>query len=82
MYYLYLIKSLVKRWYYIGVTDNLEKRLLQHNQKRVRSTKAYAPFTLIYKETFQNKTTALQREYTLKHNNQQKEILFKKLNIQ
>ena len=81
MHYLYLLKSIREKWYYIGVTNNLNDRVNQHNAKRVRSTKAHAPFMLIYQEIYKNKTTALKREYILKHNNQQKEILFKKLHL-
>jgi putative endonuclease len=81
MYYVYLIKSLKKKWYYIGSCENLKIRLKQHNQGRVRSTKAHVPFELIYHESYNNKASARKREIELKTNSQQKEILFRKLKI-
>lgn len=79
MYFVYILKSKTKNWIYIGFTDNLIKRFKEHNNKFARSTKAYAPFTLIYYEAYANKTAAQKREIKLKNNSQQKEILFKRL---
>ncbi len=31
MYTVYAIKSTIKEWIYIGMTSNIEKRLMQHN---------------------------------------------------
>lgn len=82
MYYIYCLKSLVKKWHYIGYTDKLQNRLAQHNNGRARSIKAFKPFELIYYETYLDKTLARKRELELKNNSQQKEILFKRLDLQ
>ena len=66
MYYLYIIKSNIKTWHYIGITDNIEKRLREHNLGKTQSTKPYRPFVLIYKEQFEDKTLARKREIFLK----------------
>jgi predicted GIY-YIG superfamily endonuclease len=43
MYYVYLLLSKVKqRQIYIGFTNNLDKRIKQHNQNKVFSTKLSA----------------------------------------
>lgn len=81
MYYVYLIKSIKKKWHYIGFTNDLSKRLREHNIGQVKSTKAYKPFQLIYHEDYSNKTDAIKRELELKIKSQQKEILFRKLKI-
>jgi len=81
MYYVYLISSLRKSWFYIGLTNQVNIRLQQHNAGKVRSTKAYSPFKLIYLEAYSIKTLARKRELELKNNSQQKEILYKRLNI-
>ncbi|MBU0975658.1 MAG: GIY-YIG nuclease family protein [Patescibacteria group bacterium] len=47
-YYVYVIKSDLKDYHYVGFTINLKKRLDQHNKIQVRSTKAYVPFSHIY----------------------------------
>ena len=66
MYYVYVIKSEKNGKNYIGYTEDLEIRLLSHNQGKVRSTKAYKPYKLLYKEEFSDKTTARKRELFLK----------------
>ena len=81
MRYVYLLKSLSKKWHYIGYTDDLKTRFVKHNSKKVKSTKYYAPFEVIYYESYKNETIARSREIELKTNSQQKEILFKRLGI-
>jgi len=79
--YVYLIKSKIKKWHYIGSTRDLKNRIIKHNQGKVKSTKAYKPFELVYYEAYPNYTLARKREIELKTKNQQKEMLFNKLNI-
>ena len=66
MYFAYIIKSIKDGKYYYGHTHNIEKRLLKHNKKTVRSTKARSPFTLHYQEEFNTKQEAAKREYFFK----------------
>ena len=66
MPYLYILKSRVKNKYYIGSTKNWVERLKQHNSGSVRSTKAYRPWQLIYKETYKTITAARKRENQIK----------------
>jgi len=81
MSYVYVIKSLRKKWIYIGSTKNLKIRLSDHNNGKVTSTKFYKPFELLYYEAYKNYSLARKREIELKTNGQQKEILFKRLGI-
>ena len=62
MYIVYVLKSQIQQWHYVGHTKNLTQRLKAHNAGKVRSTKAYRPFTVIYKETYPDKSTAFKRE--------------------
>ena len=62
MYYAYVLKSEVAGRHYYGHTSDLKKRLKAHNQGKVRSTKAYRPWELIYYEAFETKTEAIRRE--------------------
>ncbi len=66
MYSVYVIKSEKNGKNYIGYTEDLEARLLLHNSGKVRSTKAYKPYKVIYKEEYINKTEARKREIFLK----------------
>lgn len=53
--------------YYTGWTNNLNKRLKDHNDgKGAKYTKARLPVSLIYYEEFQTKEEAMSREYAIK----------------
>ena len=79
MYYVYIIKSKIKNWKYIGVTHNLEVRLLMHNSGATKSTRPFRPFTIIYSEPYKSKHDALIRENRLKHNFKVREAIYKSL---
>lgn len=40
----YAIQSLVKDWIYVEMTDNLERRISQHQKGQSKSTAPYTPF--------------------------------------
>ena len=52
MFFVYAIKSLERNYIYVGMTDNIERRLSEHNKGENKSTKAYKPFVKIYSEVF------------------------------
>ena len=53
--------------YYTGWTNNLEKRLKDHNDgKGAKYTKARLPVSLIYYEEYETKEEAMRREYAIK----------------
>ena len=66
MYYLYILKSTIKSWHYIGTSNDVEKRLKEHNFGKTKSTKAYRPLKLVYREVFPDKVSARKRELFLK----------------
>ena len=66
MFYVYAIKSLSRNYIYVGLTNNLERRIVQHNQGENRSTKAYGPFVLIHFEKFETRIEARTKEKYLK----------------
>ncbi len=68
MYELLRLRNKEQRWFfYKGMTDNLERRLVEHNNKELSFwTKRGTEWKLIYKEEFDNKTEALKREKWLK----------------
>lgn len=66
MFYTYILKSLIKDWYYVGHTSNLEQRVNSHNLGRNRSTKPYRPFEIIYSEEFSTKGDSFKREMQIK----------------
>ena len=66
MYFVYLIRSKKDRGFYVGITNDLERRLREHNQGIAKSTKARRPFELVYYEAHHNYRDADKRERFLK----------------
>ena len=66
MFYIYVIKSKKDDKLYIGFTNDLRKRLIQHNQGLNKSTKYRIPFVLVYYETYLSEKDARIRERRLK----------------
>lgn len=66
---------------YIGQTNNLEKRLQEHqskNTKSARYTRYFDSIELIYKEEYHTRTEAMRREWQLKQwSRRKKEMLIK-----
>lgn len=66
MFYTYVLRSKKDGKLYIGYTENLGKRIIDHNSGKVQSTKYRKPFDLIYYEACRNQEDALHREKYLK----------------
>ena len=62
MFTVYAIKSNTKNYIYVWMTNNLEKRLKEHNNGYEKTTKPYAPFTLIYTEELATRSEARIKE--------------------
>ena len=65
-YFVYAIKSLERNYIYVGMTDNPERRLQQHNSGKGKATKPFAPFRMIYLEKVGTREQARKREKYLK----------------
>ena len=65
-HFIYLLESKVKDWIYIGCTNNLNKRLMEHKQGKMFSTRKMLPVELIYFEAYRSKDIAFEREKSLK----------------
>ncbi len=79
MYYLYILQSQKDNGFYIGLSNNIEKRLRDHNYGKTKSTKYRKPFILIYIEEFKTRLDARNREKELKSNYQKRKALLSKL---
>jgi putative endonuclease len=66
MYFVYVIQSEVDKKFYTGFSEDVYKRLEQHNAGLVTSTKYRTPFRLVYFEASLNKEDAMHREKYLK----------------
>ena len=66
-YYVYILASKRNGTLYIGVTNNLIKRMYEHKNNLVEGfTKRYTIHTLVYYEIYTDSKTAIYREKQLK----------------
>ena len=64
MFYVYILKSLRDGKFYTGCTNNLDRRLKEHNigKSSTPSTVGRGPFKLVYSEVVQTRINARIRE--------------------
>ncbi len=75
MYYVYILTNKTNKVLYVGVTNNLERRLYEHKNKIIEGfTKRYNINKLVYFETTSDVNVALNREKTLKNLVRRKKI--------
>ena len=65
-YYVYVLRSVKDKMFYVGFTKNLPARLEVHNKGKVPSTKSRIPFELVYWEGCLSQSDATIREKYLK----------------
>jgi putative endonuclease len=54
---------------YTGQTNNLEKRIQEHQSKTIKSAKyvrSFSSFELVYSEAYDSRSKAMKREWELK----------------
>jgi putative endonuclease len=66
LYFVYILLSGKDKDFYTGYTNNLKRRLKEHQEGKIVSTKHRLPVQLIYYEVCLNKYDALAREKYLK----------------
>lgn len=81
MFYLYILKSKKDNNLYIGSTNNLRRRLKEHNDGKVLSTKSRVPFELVYYEAYKSEKDARLRESRLKQRRRAFAQLKKRINF-
>ena len=65
-YYVYVLRSLKDGLFYIDITNDIERRFIEHQSGQNISTAKRLPFELIYYEAFCNKLDAERREQYFK----------------
>jgi putative endonuclease len=66
MWYVYILKSSVDNKLYVGSTNDIKRRLAEHNSGKVDSTKPRMPLTLVSYFCVRDKTKAVSFEQYLK----------------
>lgn len=79
-YFVYILLSENFKKTYTGFTDNIERRLLEHNSGKNYFTKRFKPWKLIHLEEFDSKVEATEREKYLKSAAGRRSVLKKLFN--
>ncbi|OGE89258.1 MAG: hypothetical protein A2722_01285 [Candidatus Doudnabacteria bacterium RIFCSPHIGHO2_01_FULL_50_11] len=76
MWYIYVIQSIKNGTYYTGSTNNLERRLHEHNNSYKKNSFSYKnrPYQLVHFEKFDSRPEAIAREKYLKTGKGREEI--------
>lgn len=77
MYFVYAISSKFKNYIYVGLTNNVQRRVDEHNNGYNKTTKPYKPFDLISVEKYETRFEARSRKVFEEWNRQR---FFKKSN--
>lgn len=65
-YNVYILKSLKNGRHYTGITTDLERRLIEHNEGSTKSTRPHVPYERIWQSEAITKSEALKLEYKIK----------------
>ncbi|MCL5027601.1 MAG: GIY-YIG nuclease family protein [Bacteroidetes bacterium] len=65
-FFTYILSSEKLNKYYIGHTNNIQRRISEHNSSQSSSTKSGVPWQLVYCKEFSNITDAVKFELKLK----------------
>ncbi|OGD56054.1 hypothetical protein A2V71_03800 [Candidatus Berkelbacteria bacterium RBG_13_40_8] len=76
MYYVYIIYSQKLKSKYIGYSDNIKRRVVEHQNGKSRYTKKTDDWQLVYYEGFINKSDARIEEIFLKSGKGQERIKY------
>ena len=79
MNYVYVLKSTVDQELYIGSTNDLKRRIKEHNKGKGFSTSWRGPFELVYYEAYKNLEDARGREHSLKFRGNSRKHLINRL---
>ncbi len=75
MYYVYILTNKTYAVMYIGVTNDLHRRLYEHKNEQIEGfTKKYHIHKLVYFEEYSEINDAIAREKQLKHWTREKRI--------
>ena len=66
MYYVYILCSESHKKSYVGISNDLERRLIEHNLGKSTFTSRYRPWIVIYSEAYKTREEARNREKYLK----------------
>lgn len=66
MGFVYILQNVSTGRFYIGSTNDIERRLVEHQKGKTRTTRVLGTYTLVYKEQYDSIDEARLREKKLK----------------
>jgi Predicted endonuclease containing a URI domain len=66
MFSMYILQSSTSGRYYIGHTDEISRRLTEHNSGMAKYTRREKPWKVIYVENYATRSAAMRRELEIK----------------
>ena len=73
MFHVYVLRNGEGR-FYVGQTDDLERRIAEHNTSTAFSTRNRGPWQLVHYEEFASRADALKRQRQLKSGRKSQEL--------
>ena len=74
MFFVYVLLSKKDKSFYVGKTDDIVRRMKEHKQGKVKSTKHRRPFIILFYEGYFLKKIVSKRERFLKSSDGRKDI--------
>ena len=62
----YILRSQKNGRYYVGQTDDVDRRIQEHNNGEEKSTAPWAPWSLVFKKIFDTRSEAVRWERGVK----------------
>ena len=80
MFYVYIIQNDISHELYIGYTNNLKRRVTEHNgDSKKYTTRDLGAWKVVYYEAFRSQADAKLREVKLKQHGSSKRELYKRI---
>ena len=78
MFYVYVIVSEIKGLrFYVGISEDIDRRMSEHNSGKTQSTRGYIPWELFFTEKYTARVDARNREKYLKSGSGKEKIKLK-----
>ena len=66
MFYVYVLSGKTRKYIYVGLSNNVQRRFGEHQNGLNKTTRPYRPFELVHIENFGTRIEARKREKYLK----------------
>jgi putative endonuclease len=66
MFFVYILQSEKNERFYVGYSEFPDRRIIEHNSGKVKSTKPHRPWSKVYEEVCLTELEAIRREREIK----------------